>query len=605
MKKKIILIMCIFSLIFFVGGIYIIITVERSTSKLDRLITLHQVGILREQLLLSIKRSQSDITLKNTRYSKGMEATVTDVINMMKAADSCFNCHHSESVTAQLVALHAQLDRYTEAMSRVLTIVAGPERHREEEDAAFKIGEELMAQVNRIIETSSSNVEKKTLSAMDEITFTKRILFVLIGVGPFLATGLTYIFVKGFTRPVYILLRAIRKIKSGDLDVRIEGLTDEFGEVADAFNKMTTSLKEQMYRIEESEKRYRVMFESAKDAIFIIAAEGPEPGKIVAANQAAADMHGFSVDELATMNIGDLDAPEEAGRVPDRIAQILEGKWIKAEISHRRRDGAVFPVEVSAGLIELGSQKYIFAYDRDISDRKQAEEALQRSEQMRIVGELAAGLAHEIKNPLAGIKVSIDVMIRELPLSPEDREVFIGAENELKMIESLIKSLLNFAKPPKPQFAAVDINRLLDTIMALSLKNPLFSSILVKKEFEEGLPEIMADSMQLQQVFLNLLLNAGESMTDGGILTVKTSSEQGSGFVHVTISDTGKGIPEEAIQKIFNPFFTTRPKGTGLGLAITRRLVEQHGGKIRATNNADRGASFIVALPFGKPAEAQ
>ena len=605
MKKKIILIMCIFSLIFFVGGIYIIITVERSTSKLDSLITLHQVGILREQLLLSIKRAQSDITLKNTRYSKGMDATVTDVINMMKAADSCFDCHHSESVTAKLIDLHAQLDRYTEAMSRVLTIVASPERHMEEEDAAFKIGEELMAQVNKIIEISSSNVEKKTLSATDEITFTKRILFVLIGVGPFLATGLTYIFIKSFTKPVYILLHAIRKIKSGDLDVRIEGLTEEFGEVADAFNNMTTSLKEQMDRIEESERRYRIMFESAKDAIFIIAAEGPEPGKIVAANQAAADMHGFSVDELTTMNIGDLDAPEEAGRVPDRIAQILEGKWIKAEINHRRRDGAVFPVEVSAGLIELGSQKYIFAYDRDISERKQAEEALQRSEQMRIVGELAAGLAHEIKNPLAGIKVSIDVMIRELPLSPEDREVFIGAENELKMIESLIKSLLNFAKPPKPQFAAVDINRLLDTIMALSLKNPLFSSILVKKEFEEGLPEIMADSMQLQQVFLNLLLNAGESMTDGGILTVKTSSEQGSDFVHVAISDTGKGIPEEAIQKIFNPFFTTKPKGTGLGLAITRRLVEQHGGKIRATNNADGGASFIVSLPLGKPAEAQ
>ena len=197
--------MCIFSLIFFVGGIYIIITVERSTSKLDSLITLHQVGILREQLLLSIKRAQSDITLKNTRYSKGMEATVTDVINMMKAADSCFDCHHSESVTAKLVDLHAQLDRYTEAMSRVLTIVASPERHMEEEDAAFKIGEELMAQVNKIIEISSSNVEKKTLSATDEITFTKRILFVLIGVGPFLATGLTYIFIKSFTKPVYIL----------------------------------------------------------------------------------------------------------------------------------------------------------------------------------------------------------------------------------------------------------------------------------------------------------------------------------------------------------------------------------------------------------------
>jgi two-component system sensor histidine kinase AtoS len=604
MKKKIVIGLSLFSLIFFLGGIYIIFTVQRATSKLDRLITLHQVEILREHLLISIKRVQSDIDLKNTRYARGMDTIMSDVMSMSQTAETCFDCHHAEAVRARLVDLNGHVDEYKQAVSRVMTLRAKSARLQAEEDAAFKTGEELTAQVNTIIAIASSNVEKKTQSAMKEISDTKIILFILIGVGPLLATGLTFVFLKGFTKPVDVLLRAIRKIKSGDLDSRVEGLKDEFGEVAAAFNDMTSSLKEQMYKIEESEMRHRMLFESAKDAIFIIAAEGEERGKIVAANRAAAEMHGYTVEELQTLNIADLDAPEEVKQIPERIGRILQGEWIKADITHRRRDGSVFPVEISAGLIELGSRKYLLAFDRDISERKRTEEALQRSEQLRMVGELAAGLAHEIKNPLAGVKVSIDVLLQELSLSHEDRQVFLGAREELKMIELLIKSLLNFAKPPKPQFTGVSVNNLLDTIMALSLKNPSFSSIQVERDYEEGLPEIMADFMQLQQVFMNLLLNAGESMTGGGTLTVKTSSDKSRALIEVIISDTGRGIDNSVLQKIFEPFFTTKPKGTGLGLAITKRLIEQHGGSICASGNPSGGASFIVNLPFGKSAEA-
>jgi two-component system sensor histidine kinase AtoS len=604
-KKKIVIGLSLFALIFFLGGIYIIFAVERSTSKLDRLITLHQVEILREHLLISIKRVQADITLKNTRYTRGMDTIMADVMNMSRTADTCFDCHHSESVWARLVDLNTHVEDYRGAVSRVMTMRAKAARLLVEEDAAFRTGEELTDKVNAIIAIASSNVERKTRAAMREISDTKTLLFILIGIGPLLATGLTFVFIKGVTRPVDVLLRAIRKLKAGDLDVRIDGLKDEFGEVAASFNEMTSSLKEQMQKIEESEMRYRMLFESAGDAIFILATDGEEAGKIVAANRAAAEMHGYTVDELKTMSMADLDAPEAAELMPERIAQILQGKWLKAEIIHRRKDGSLFPVEISAGLIEMGSNQYILAFDRDISARKQAEEALQRSEQLRIVGELAAGLAHEIKNPLAGVKVSIDVMLEELPLSPEDRQVFIEAGEELKMIELLIKSLLNFAKPPKPQFAAVNVHILLDMIMSLAMKNPAFSSIRVKRDYEPGLPEVMADSMQLQQVFMNLFLNAGESMAGGGTLSVKTSSDKSKGLIEVVISDTGKGIDDIVLQKIFEPFFTTKPKGTGLGLAISKRLIEQHGGDISAKNNPEGGVSFFVTLPFARAGEEQ
>jgi diguanylate cyclase (GGDEF)-like protein/PAS domain S-box-containing protein len=137
--------------------------------------------------------------------------------------------------------------------------------------------------------------------------------------------------------------------------------------------KMTTGLEELLL---ETENRYRMLFERAGDAIFILDAEGEKAGQIVAANQAAADMHGYTVDELSAMNIRDLDTPDAAKEAPGRIQRMLQGEWIKAEIAHCRKDGTVFPIEISAGLLELGNHKYILAFDRDISERKRMEEEL-------------------------------------------------------------------------------------------------------------------------------------------------------------------------------------------------------------------------------------
>ncbi len=135
--------------------------------------------------------------------------------------------------------------------------------------------------------------------------------------------------------------------------------------------KMTEGLEEALL---ESENRYRMLFERAGDAIFILDGEGGKAGQIVAANQVAAEMHGYSVDELLTLNITDLDTPDNAREAPRRIRRALEGEWIKVEIMHRKKDGTLFPVEISAGLLELGKHKYILAFDRDITERKRAEE---------------------------------------------------------------------------------------------------------------------------------------------------------------------------------------------------------------------------------------
>ena len=364
-----------------------------------------------------------------------------------------------------------------------------------------------------------------------------------------------------------------------------------------------TDRKRAEEELRESEKRYRLLFESAGDAIFIVEAEGEKLGDIVEANRAAAEMHGYTIDELLQLNlIKDLDAPDAAKDAPARAKRIMNGEWIKTEINHLKKDGTVFPVEISAGLLEFMGHKYVLAIDRDITERKRIEEALQRAEQMKLVGEWATGLSHEIKNPLAGIKVSVEVLLDDLNISAEDRAIVMRAVSEIKRIEELLKSLLNFAKPPKLQLTTVDMNALLDQTLDFSLKHPSPASnssvaINVSKDFDKNIPVIQADPVQLKQVFLNLLYNAIEAMPDGGTIGVKTIYDKNANTIKIEISDTGKGIDKGTLSDIFKPFFTTKSKKTGLGLAISRRIVEEHGGSISVASNPGSSTSFSVSMP--------
>ena len=274
---------------------------------------------------------------------------------------------------------------------------------------------------------------------------------------------------------------------------------------------------------------------------------------------------------------------------------------LEVETEHRKKDGTLFPIEISANLLQLGGHKYILAIDRDLSARKEAEEKMQRAEQLKMVGELAAGLAHEIKNPLAGIKVSIEVLSSEPYMPEEDRGILVKVIDEIRRIESFIQGLLSFARPPLPRFVETDVNEVLSGVSGLVLQNQSRTpgsspTIAVVKDFDGRLPMITADPMQLKQVFMNLILNAVDAMKDGGTLTLKTLYEAATQVVRIEISDTGKGISAAMMDKIFQPFFTTKPKGTGLGLAISKRLIEDHGGRISIEKNASGGATFIISL---------
>jgi two-component system sensor histidine kinase AtoS len=606
MKKKIIIGLGIFSLIFLLGGIYIITTIEKATSKLDNLITLHQVEILREHLLIQLNRVQADIHLKDTPYARNVNTVAANVTNMVATVKTCFNCHHDEGLQHKLEELRNDVNDYKKAISHVVIAFDGTKILHEEEDRAFSIGENLISKVNNMITMSSAKLAEKTRFSLNEINNTKIMLYIVVSVIPLFAAGMGFAFIRGFTKPVDVLVKAARRLENGDLDYRIEGLKSEFGEVATAFNDMSDYLQGYMHTIRESEKRYRTLFESAGDAIFILEAEGENTGKIISANKAAAEMHGYEISQILKLNlINDIDSPEAAKEAPGRIRNILNGKWINAEITHQKKDGTFFPVAISAGLLQYMEHKYILIFARDISERKKIEESLQRAEQMKVVGEWATGLAHEIKNSLAGIKVSVEVLMEELDIPEEDRMFILKASEEVNKIETLLRSLLNFAKPPAPCLSVTDINDILDKTLSLSLgkrshSSDISSSIHVITDYDQSLPQTMADPVQLQQVFLNLLFNAREAMQEGGDLSVRTLYDKETDSIHLELSDTGQGIDKEMENRIFQPFFTTKSKGTGLGLSISKKLIEQHGGDIFTRGNPKGGTVFHIILPIRK-----
>jgi signal transduction histidine kinase len=233
---------------------------------------------------------------------------------------------------------------------------------------------------------------------------------------------------------------------------------------------------------------------------------------------------------------------------------------------------------------------------------------MQWAEQIVVLSEMAGGLAHEIKNPLAGIKASVEVISRDHSVSTDNRDILLKVIDQIRKIEVILKSLLNFARPPKPQFMLVDFNSVVDATVSLAERHPAFSSrdgnkIAIMKNFDPQLPAITADPLQLQQVFLNLLINSAEAMPENGNITIQTSSTENGRFIQAKMIDTGHGIEDTTIDKVFQPFFTTKAHGTGLGLAITKELIKQHGGDICVENNHDRGVSFTIVLPVHQNAE--
>lgn len=257
--------------------------------------------------------------------------------------------------------------------------------------------------------------------------------------------------------------------------------------------------------------------------------------------------------------------------------------------------------EANEKLVEWGK-----TLEKKVEERTQELREIQahliQSEKLASIGKLAAGVAHEINNPLGGILIYSHLILEDTPKGSPHCENLKKIVRETTRCKEIVKGLLDFARPKEPQMVPTDIHELLDKCLALMESHALFQNIRIEKSYASVCPRIIADSGQLQQVFMNIILNAAEAMNGNGTLTLRTSLDPARQEVAVEIVDTGHGIKEEDKRRLFEPFFTTKEvgKGTGLGLAISYGIVKKHQGTIDVRSEIGQGAAFTVRLPLKK-----
>ncbi len=262
-------------------------------------------------------------------------------------------------------------------------------------------------------------------------------------------------------------------------------------------------------------------------------------------------------------------------------------------------DGQIIPLSITSSLLKDEEDNIIgkVIILRDLQDIKNLEKKVERSERLASLGRMAAGIAHEIRNPLSSIKGFAQYFRKKFDPDSEDAAYAQVMANEVDRLNRFIQDLLNFAKPQEPRFNPVDITTLMQHTLKLTEPDFREKNIRVEARFDETIPPVMADGDMITQALLNILINASEAMENGGKLTitVRKNHEQS---VHIFIEDNGKGISPADLRKIFDPFFTLKSGGSGLGLAIVYRIIENHHGEIEVTSQPGKGTTFKINLPF-------
>ncbi|MHB8203961.1 MAG: hybrid sensor histidine kinase/response regulator [Desulfomonilaceae bacterium] len=512
---------------------------------------------------------------------------------------------------------------------------------------------------------------------------------------------------------------------------------DENGSLAGSVHvaRDITEHKRMEEKLQESEKLYRTLFDSAGDSIYIVESEGDQMGKILSANNAAARMHGYTIEELLTMNIKDLDTEESAKELPGRIARVLRGEAVRDEVMHRRKDGTVFPLEINARLLRLGDHSYTLAIDRDITERKVSEAALKASEErmrtlievspigitivrqgvyiytnpafvrmfgyddineivgrpleslcvpeerafikkvardrdaglhtpqyeitglskdgrrlnlsvwgtmadfdgepatfafvvdetkekslrsqliqaqkMESLGALAGGVAHDFNNLLQVVLGYSELMISSRKLDERTVADLSKINHAAKDGAELAKRLLAFSRKGEINRIPVNLNEQVEKLKGM-LERTIPKMIEIRLGLNADPAMVTADPTQIDQVLLNLAVNARDAMPSGGKLNIETTNvtldeeecrlhagSKARNRVLLTVSDTGVGMDRQTLDQIFEPFFTTKSegKGTGLGLSIVYGVVRRHEGFITCDSEPGKGTTFRIYLP--------
>ncbi|CAG7632118.1 ATP-binding protein [Paenibacillus allorhizosphaerae] len=342
--------------------------------------------------------------------------------------------------------------------------------------------------------------------------------------------------------------------------------------------------------LEESEFRYKSLFQHNPDPICSLNLNG----SITSVNPAMFFVMGYSEKDLLQKTIEGMILPEHRGLWSKKFAETVKGGTPHYEITFISKDGRAVELSVKNFPIFVGKQiAGVYMIGQDISERKRAEEMILRSEKLSVVGQMAAGVAHEIRNPLTSLKGFVQLM--QSKVSGFDSYFSIMLE-ELDRINFIVSEFLVIAKPQSVRFQQKDAPSILHNTIMLTGSQALIHNVDILTETDPDLPEINCDENQIKQVFINILNNSIESMPDGGQILIEMRKTD-EGHLLMRFTDQGCGIPEDRIPRLGEPFYTTKEKGTGLGLMVTYKIIENHGGKMKILSEIGKGTTVEIIIP--------
>jgi signal transduction histidine kinase len=247
--------------------------------------------------------------------------------------------------------------------------------------------------------------------------------------------------------------------------------------------------------------------------------------------------------------------------------------------------------------VENGKVTRIVEISRDITSDMRTQEMLLQQEKLSSVGKLAAGVAHEINNPLTAVLTNSMLLLEDLPEDHPMYEDLKGIADETLRCREIVRGLLEFARQEVPAKAEADLNKIVTSVVSLVRKQFSFKNITIEEHLADNLPVVRLDRDQFQQVVVNILINAMEAIERDGEIRVETSHDEPRHTIALKITDTGHGIPDDVRLRLFDPFFTTKDTGTGLGLSISHGVIQRHGGNITFESQAGKGTTFTITLP--------
>lgn len=425
--------------------------------------------------------------------------------------------------------------------------------------------------------------------------------------------------------PVLSLAKVSRAIQNGDLTRKaFSNRSDEIGELGFAFNSMTTQLKkilqdlqEKNNELHESRERFQTLFNQAADAIFVHDIKG----HLLDVNQAACDSLCYTRYELLRMKVTDIVKDQTILKSPqDLWSPLSHEQPLTLQRLHKRKDSSTFPVETLIGKMILGNKEIYLALARDVSERKLIEERLQHSQKMESIGTLAGGIAHDFNNILGIIIGYTDLSLSDVEDRPKTHQSLQQVFNASLRAKDLVKQILTFSHSSNIDKKAINTIPIVKEVCKF-LRSSLPTTIEIKQQIKAKHDLIMADPTQFYQIIMNLCTNAGHAMKEkGGILDVlldevflhekdlNTHSDLKTGYyLHLEVKDTGYGINKDNLNRIFEPYFTTKDKeeGTGLGLAVVHGIVNDLGGDIKVSSDVSNGTTFHIMFPLIEEIVAQ